>query len=632
MWLLVFVAFVSLVPAKAFAVAGTVSFTPNGGTVVNGSEFTVTVRGNVPDPGFIWGGGATIRVTYDATKLQLVSADDAGGAFSDNDEQEWNNSAGVVRYRAQIYVNAPGVSNQKIISAKFKAIGVGSVTLSFAPETNVNNGPTTGTSSTFTIEQQSCPSGQIGTPPNCSTPPAPPSPKPSSKPPTAAPPQTPKPLPSETPISSPLPDPIEEVPEPISDSEGGLKIDNVITSISRQKNIITWSLNQPDIKQTLVYGTTKSNQKNKAEIRTLTDGNYEATLTDIDPGKRYYFTIQASAQNLLKGAEYSGTFASRGYPVQLTIKQNGVLAPNATVMIGERKFTADKNATITAEFGDGSYDAIVTPSGSTESHRSSFVVKKVPIPNTGEPELQNIIVNAVIENGESSTNDDPLPWIIGGISLLLGGTGLLCIWLYRLRKNNLQQAAVAVDTDLLMTNYGNALSNTRVQTPVPNLDVQAATISATPEQAYSTQEIPQAITGSDSNDLHSKADTPPADTVADLPTDTPLTSTDTPMSVDGFNQLETSDWPQPQPVAEPISSPATEAIPPEEHFAQANHEEAVYHPETGELDIIHTSHHDATPSPLLSSESSAPPATLPIDEPTIRNDTDTTSHPQELPA
>ncbi len=79
--LMLFTALFSLVPSRVFAVTGTIYFTPGSGSVINGSEFDIEVRGNVGSPA-PWGGGTTTIVSYDASKLEVVSRDDTGGAFA----------------------------------------------------------------------------------------------------------------------------------------------------------------------------------------------------------------------------------------------------------------------------------------------------------------------------------------------------------------------------------------------------------------------------------------------------------------------------------------------------------------------------------------------------------------------
>ena len=387
--LLLFAAMFSVVPSRVFAVAGTVYFDQSSGTIINGTEFTVEVRGNVPGPNTwpFYGGGTTTIVTYDPSKLQMISYNDTGGVFRSG-TKNWNGTAsGTVRYQSSIAINAPGVNNQKIISIKFKALSPGSATLGFRSGTSVNDGPTTGTPATFTIAQESCPAGKVGTPPNCTTPPPSPSPspRPSSSPtptPNPAPAASFRPTPTTTqPAATPAPVVAEEVPAPTNESDGGLKIENVKITTNRQLNTVSWTLNKNDVPPKLSYGTSKNSLTQEATVTTLESGVFEAHIPDLKLGALYHFSIKAATPDQLQGATYSGTFTTRGYPVQLTIQQNGVLSPGAKIKIGERSFVANKEAIITTELGEGKYDASITTSGSSTSSPVSFnvVIKTIPL-------------------------------------------------------------------------------------------------------------------------------------------------------------------------------------------------------------------------------------------------------------
>lgn len=601
--LVTLVVVLAIVPSQVFAVAGRVYFHPTG-DVDNGTQFTVEIRGDVPNPGPLFfgvgrGGGATIRVAYDPSKLQVVERNDTGGAFRPNNSQNWNGeSAGIVRYESRILANAPGVDNKKIFSITFKAVAAGSTTLSFA-SANVNDGPTTGTASSFTIRNPVCPAGQVGTYPNCA--PAPVQiPKPAPKPGSVA---TKTPTPSRAPVATPAPTPtVEETPAPTSDSDGGLSVENVKTSITRQKSTVTWSMNKPDIEPKLTYGLSKSNLKTEATIRKLSDGGFEATLSDIKPGTLYHFAIKAATADQLQAANYTGTFTSKGYPIQLTIKQNGFLAPGAKVKIGERTFTANKDAIITTELGDGTFEASVTPSGSNSAYSHPIVVKKVTIPQNGEPATQSFIIDITIKDEGASLGSSILPIILGVIGLA-GIAGLIGFLLYR--KKNQSDNESAIDSDLLASNYGSAMSDSRTQTPIPNLGAQLPTLTQ-PNLAPADQTIVENQTSY--SDLATAPLNeplyPPVDTTQqDIYTQAPPGN----FALDQTTQVEPANDDTYQPLP-----PETQNIQQDEQLAQSvvavesiendvvndtsTFEEAIYHPETGELDIIHKTNHTQAPT------------------------------------
>lgn len=472
--LMLFTALFSLVPSRVFAVTGTIYFTPGGGSVINGSEFDIEVRGNVNSPA-PWGGGTTTIVSYDASKLEVVSRDDTGGAFAGANTKNWNGTtAGTVKYVAQYYWNAPGVKDQKIIHIKFKAIATGNVTLSFASGTSINDGPTTGTPGAFTILAPTCPAGQVGTPPNCTTPPPSPTPKPSTKP-------SNKPAPVVTPAPTPTPT-VEETPAPVVSSDGGLKIENVKVTASRGENSVSWSLNNDAAKPTVLYGTNKNTLQDAGEVTKLEDGSYKLAFKDLKLGTLYYFTIKASTDDNLLGASYSGVLTTRGYPVQLTIKQNNVLVEGATVVIGGRTFKTNTNSIVTAELSDGKFTATITPTGSTDSQKADFTVKKLAVPANGNPETQSFTLNIETLNDTPVENSgSPVSTIIGSVLGLLAVSGAIFgFFIFRRKKQEEQSQpqSVDVDTAQLQQAYGRDVKNFMTNTPEPNLEGGFATTAA----------------------------------------------------------------------------------------------------------------------------------------------------------
>lgn len=618
------------VPSQVFAVAGSVYFYPTG-DVQNNSQFTVEIRGNVPTPGWGRGGGATIRVAYDATKLEVVDRSDVGGVFRPNNGQNWNGTtAGLVRYESRIFFNAPGVNDRKIFSITFKAISPGNTTLSFA-SANVNDGPTTGTASTFTIHPLTCPSGQIGTPPNCKTPPKP-TPKPTTTPrPSTTPRPTSRPAPTPTtptPTPTPPPETVEETPEPESNSQGGLAIENVRVTASRQSNSISWTINDPsDVKPVFTFGTSRGEQKTESAVTKGEDGTYTTELPSLKAGTLYHFTIKVASTDQLSGATHSGTITTRGYPVQLTIKQNGVLASGAKVKIGDRSFTANKNAIITAELSDGNHDATITPAGSTEALRVSFTVQKKPVPATGNPELQAFVLNGTV-NGAAGENDSTafLATVGGILAAILGLGGLIGFLLYRRKQQEATTEYSSVDTDALAA-YGPSLQESRDMTPEPNLQAVSTVTSAfTDNPAVTTA-------GATMYETDAIYDAEQPYTAASYQQDTPEASAPAetlplPPEYDQYTQqqpleygqqlpvpilpADTTAFDQPQPVAsEQLPFDGDTPYTPGGEAAEELHEvedepSAVFDAATGELEILHKHN-----TPIHVSPTSVTPGGLP---------------------
>ncbi len=154
---------------SALAATGTIYITPASNSVQNGSTLTVSVRVNP---------GTTIdsvqgTVTYDASKLQFISVDTSGSAFS-TELQNSQSSGSVVFARGDF---GAGVSADALIEKiSFKAlVGSGSGTLGLTGANadaggTFTNPSSTGASVSFTTPPATCPAGQTGTPPNCTTP------------------------------------------------------------------------------------------------------------------------------------------------------------------------------------------------------------------------------------------------------------------------------------------------------------------------------------------------------------------------------------------------------------------------------------------------------------------------------
>lgn len=589
--LLLFTALLSSVPSQVFAVTGTLSFQQPGGNVRLGDTFTVRVVANVGKP--FWSGGATIGVTYPST-IQAVSASSAGGALGGKDPVIGNGRVDFTVFN----FSGKAVNNEMLFTITFKAASVGNARLAFTPESEVNDGPTTGTPVTFVVIPTTCPSGQIGTPPNCKTPAPSPSPTPSSSPTPSTPkPTTPsvsQPTTSVPMPTAPIPDAtVEETPAPSSESDGGLKIENVKVTATRKENSIAWTVNSPDAIPTVSYGTSKSSMSSQAIALKQEDGSYEALLENAKPGTLYYFSIKATTPDQLKGADYSGTLTTRGYPVQLTIQQDGVLAPGAKVSIEGRNFTANKNAIITTELGEGTFEAMITAVGAPKATTASFTVVKKVIPANGNPELQSFTLNAVIDGSTSGPDDSPAFMIIGGVVATVAAIGgFVGFILYRRRNAAQDDQNGVIDQDLLISNYGPAISDYQANTPAPNLDSAPGIQPLTDPQPLAQ------------NDQFDATYAPATETNPNDSYEQPITEAETVPSFDPGTLPLPPEAISPELMAtseaEPTATPYSEEEQTAPELIQVESEQqavadttepsAVYDAATGELDIIH--HHD----------------------------------------
>ena len=444
----------SLLPSVAQASAGTLFFSPSGGRYDPGSSFTIGVKTNVAPPG-TFAGGATVVVQFPKNILQATSTSTAGSAFSTGNAVIDNN-AGTVTYTAFLFF-PPSGSNLHLFNITFKAVGGGDATLSFGGGSNVHDGPTTPQNSTFLIAAATCPAGQIGTPPNCTTPPAtcpagqigtPPNcttPKPN---PTPTPTPTPKPNPTPTPTPSlnPLvtPDPLEAAP--VVTATGSLAINGVKSNPAWESGTITWATNQPDVTTVVQFGTSKDKLTTTINAQTQEDGTFRVTQAKLTPGTRYYYLINAISTSSGGQATYSGSFTTRGYPVKIIVKNSDSVAPGATVKLENNTYTTKQDGAIqTLELTAGNYKVIVTDQNGV-AKELSFTVKKVDTPTNGKsPALQTISLDIANPGSSGSLQSSIMPIVIG----ILGGIlllGLIFGFLLWRRKRTESQASLPVAT------------------------------------------------------------------------------------------------------------------------------------------------------------------------------------------
>lgn len=560
---------------------------PSGGVSKPGDQFVVSVDGSV-GPSWAGTGSVSGSITFPANLLKVVSINTSGATFSATGSVPYDNTAGTITFNQGAAWHARA-NNQTVhfFSITFQSLrdGVANVNFQSLRYDNVTGASTTG--GTYRIV----------------TPPAPsptPKPSPSTPPKTTAPPKTSTPpkTTSPTPVATEPPAPtVEETPAPTSSSDGGLRIENVKTTITRKESALSWSVNNPDATVTMLYGTKKGSLVEQAKLEKQEDGTYKTSLTGLKLGSLYYFVVKASTADDLQGATYNGSFTTRGYPVQLTIQQNGLLLPEAKVAIGDRQFTANKNALVTTELGDGTYTASITPAGSSSPYTVTFAVAKKTIPSSGNPDTQNILLNTIITGKSSGLSGSLLVPIIGGVAALVALVGGVIGFIAYRRRKAQDMPETIIDADLLNTSYGQEVQGYRDNTPEPQLDSGNFGPNPLPAVAQDDPIIaipePQLVVPS---------------TIEDTPATTEIN--DTPVAYQALDPSQLPLPPQDMPTdAIPATSPQAEAsyadteqISPEisaiESTEVAEEEpSAVYDASTGELDIVHHSHHPAASPP-----------------------------------
>ncbi len=179
------------IPSLPALAAGTVYLSSANSSVIQGSNFTLQLRISPGTP--VTAVQATVN--FVPSQLQYVSISYSGSPF--NQEMPGSTTASSISM-TRFMLNSAGTSADSLIaSITFKALsssGTSSVTLSGVDAIyGADSTSPAASNASVAFVAASCPSGQVGTPPNCTTPTSstPNTPKPSPSSPTT--PQTPQP-------------------------------------------------------------------------------------------------------------------------------------------------------------------------------------------------------------------------------------------------------------------------------------------------------------------------------------------------------------------------------------------------------------------------------------------------------
>ena len=160
---------VSLLPIKsALAATGTIYVSPISSSVVHGSNVTVSIRINP---------GTTIdsvqgTLNFDATKLTLVAVNTASSAFT-TELQNTTTGSSVTFARGDFGAGVSGDALVETVTFSAKPYN-GSTSLTISGGNADSGGTLTGptvSGATLLFSAGTCPTGQVGTPPSCTTPP-----------------------------------------------------------------------------------------------------------------------------------------------------------------------------------------------------------------------------------------------------------------------------------------------------------------------------------------------------------------------------------------------------------------------------------------------------------------------------
>lgn len=321
-------------------------------------------------------------------------------------------SSGIITFKGSH--NPATTGSAHIFSVTFQAIGAGTATVGFANDSTVNGATTLFKSGVYTIIN-----------PN----PTQPSTSPSV-------PRAPTPAPvviNTEPTVTPSADESTVEPQPTPDPSG--LIDSVTVDSLYQSSTVAWKVNTANATTSINYGNSASQLDKQASVTKKADGSFTATIPELTPGNRYYFTITAKGADNKDGT-YSGTILTRGFPIIMTITENDSPAKAAQVKLGSRSYTTEANGKLSLGLAAGNYSGTITTDTATLTINVTVEKKTVPSDGTA-PASQAFSYNLTsspLEQGPGS-NFSVLTFIgvLAGGSLLLG-VGFVAFMAYRRRQ------------------------------------------------------------------------------------------------------------------------------------------------------------------------------------------------------
>lgn len=337
-------------------------------------------------------------VKYPSNKLKYVSSTSNGSGFGN---PLISASSGNVGFNASRSSTSKGVV--KVFDISFQAIGAGTAIVEFTGDSRVNNTTTTYKSAVFSVT-------------NPTTNPTPPAPKPtvSTKPSVA-------PVPISPVSPSPSPSIAPDIPVPTPDPNG--VVVNVDVDPDYTSGVITWKVDATNPKSSLSYGAKSSDLSQRASVAKISTDTYRATITNLQPGERYYFTIAGSGDGD-RGGTYSSTLTTNGYPVTISVTENNIIANGAQIRVDNitRVTGADGKATI--GLATGEYTGKITTDTATKDIQ--FTVAKKAIPTDGSSLAAQTFSFDLTSSPLSQESGSGMA-IITFIGVLIGGTALIGI-------------------------------------------------------------------------------------------------------------------------------------------------------------------------------------------------------------
>jgi hypothetical protein len=465
----------SLLVGRANAIPGanTVYLTPSSSSVQNGDTVAVSIWVNAATAaagGYDGIDGIDTTVNFSSSQFQYVSVDATGSAFGPLLQ---TNSSSNVRIARALAIGEPYVTgNVFVAKVNLKAVaGSGSAGVTLSATNTTHGAAYTGpalqnTSVTLTTAAATCPAGQTGTPPNCTTPPSGGGGSTGggssggTKPLTSTG-STPKPntVTSTTPAAS----------DPIQASVGDPVVEYTIASLTLTTQVPTQSYIQ--------FGLTKdglSQQTAADDFATSHTLSIDSSL--LSPGETYFYTVVSKDQsgNVTQTAVRS--FTTKGLTVTVVVfdKNHKSLAKKKmTLHSSPQTVKTDGNGVATfTNVKPGDHEAIYEAGGKSYS-------QAITVPNNvklvGGKQTSAVQNFSVIYSGYEQRALPGLMWVVVLVIVVLAALGYLGL---RSRKQPipmtslLSTSPVTVSTSAPQNHTGNPIDSvTGLDKPSPGSTV-----------------------------------------------------------------------------------------------------------------------------------------------------------------
>ena len=418
--------------ATAHAASNSLWFQPGGGSYSTGQTFTITVYGSA-DSNF--GAPSTnVTVKYPGALLSVTGM--AKGTTLPNATLAHDSQAQTITFAQTVFFGASaGFQNAPLFTITFQAKTAGAATLDFTNYFLAGH-TVAKTPSTYSIADPVCPAGQVGTPPNCSTPaPSIPSPSPSPASTPTAQPLTSSPAPTQQ--TTPQQDSAPQAATPVANPE----ISDDTADARYDSTTIQWKATNTTT-TTLKYGLSKEILDNTAEVVAGDSESYfKTSLMKLQLGTTYYYQIDAKNSSD-QVATTQGSFTTKAYPVTIRVIQGTTPVSGASITLSPQstRYTSDNKGEVKTTLKPGDYTVRIKKDSLDESQK--FTVKALAFTPGSTPDTQIISITLAAPTALAAAKPAPniLPGIVGGFLLLIlsgGGVGLL-LW----RRRQKSQAII----------------------------------------------------------------------------------------------------------------------------------------------------------------------------------------------